>query len=68
MTSILASSSVEGAASKYKLETAIFKCVKFTLLKRRPSIVDLGWGTGAPWAIGYILFAILLFYVDWQER
>jgi adenine/guanine/hypoxanthine permease len=32
------------------------------------TVVDLGWGTGAPWAIGYIMLAILLFYVDWQER
>ena len=32
------------------------------------TVVNFGWGTGAPWAIGYIMLAILLFYVDWQER
>lgn len=32
------------------------------------TVVNLGWGTGAPWAIGYLLMAILFFYVHWQER
>ncbi len=32
------------------------------------TVVNLGWGTGAPWAIGYLLLTILFFYVDWQER
>lgn len=32
------------------------------------TVVNLGWGTGSPWAVGYILLAILFFYVDWQER
>ncbi len=32
------------------------------------TVVNLGWGTGTPWAVGYILLAILFFYVDWQQR
>ena len=32
------------------------------------TVVNLGWGTGASWAIGYLLLAILFFYVHWQER
>ncbi|MEH1874654.1 NCS2 family permease [Nostoc sp.] len=32
------------------------------------TVVNFGWGTGTPWAIGYIMLAILFFYVDWQER
>ncbi|MEH1766851.1 NCS2 family permease [Nostoc sp.] len=32
------------------------------------TVVNFGWGTGATWAIGYILLTILFFYVDWQER
>ncbi|MEH1779871.1 MAG: NCS2 family permease [Nostoc sp.] len=32
------------------------------------TVVNFGWGTGAPWAIGYMMQAILFFYVDWQER
>jgi AGZA family xanthine/uracil permease-like MFS transporter len=31
------------------------------------TVVNLGWGTGAPWAVGYILLAILFFYAHWQE-
>ncbi|MBK1986406.1 NCS2 family permease [Sphaerospermopsis aphanizomenoides BCCUSP55] len=32
------------------------------------TVVNLGWGTGSSWAVGYILLAILLFYVSWQTR
>ncbi|MFZ9739097.1 MAG: NCS2 family permease [Prochlorotrichaceae cyanobacterium] len=30
------------------------------------TVIHLGWGTGAPWAIGYTLLAVLLFYAQWQ--
>jgi adenine/guanine/hypoxanthine permease len=32
------------------------------------TVVHLGWGTGAPWAVGYTLLAILFFYAAWQTR
>ena len=32
------------------------------------TVVHLGWGTGSEWAIGYLLFAILLMYAAWQGR
>jgi AGZA family xanthine/uracil permease-like MFS transporter len=32
------------------------------------TVVNLGWGTGNSWAVGYILLAILFFYVSWQTR
>jgi AGZA family xanthine/uracil permease-like MFS transporter len=32
------------------------------------TVVNLGWGTGSSWAVGYILLAILFFYVSWQTR
>ncbi|WP_445253141.1 hypothetical protein [Nostoc sp. 106C] len=32
------------------------------------TVVNFGWGTDTPWAIGYLLLAILFLYVDWQER
>jgi AGZA family xanthine/uracil permease-like MFS transporter len=32
------------------------------------TVVNLGWGTGASWAVGYVLLAILFFYVSWQTR
>ena len=32
------------------------------------TVVNLGFGTGMPWAVGYILLAILFFYTEWQTR
>ena len=32
------------------------------------TIINLGWGTGAQWAIGYVLLAIVLFYAQWQKQ
>ncbi|NET00127.1 MAG: NCS2 family permease [Sphaerospermopsis sp. SIO1G1] len=32
------------------------------------TVVSLGWGAGGKWAVGYILLAILFFYIQWQER
>ncbi len=32
------------------------------------TVVNLGFGTGTPWAVGYILLAILFFYTEWQTR
>ncbi|MBW4593215.1 MAG: NCS2 family permease [Brasilonema angustatum HA4187-MV1] len=32
------------------------------------TVVNLGFGTGTPWAVGYILLAILFFYTEWQAR
>ncbi|WP_051030530.1 hypothetical protein [Halothece sp. PCC 7418] len=32
------------------------------------TVIQLGWGVGAQWTIGYILVAIILFYVQWQHR
>jgi AGZA family xanthine/uracil permease-like MFS transporter len=32
------------------------------------TVVNLGFGTGTPWAVGYILLAILFFYTQWQTR
>ncbi len=32
------------------------------------TVVNLGLNAGTPWAVGYILMAILFFYTDWQER
>jgi adenine/guanine/hypoxanthine permease len=32
------------------------------------TVVNLGWGAGTSWAVGYTLLAILFFYVDWQTR
>jgi adenine/guanine/hypoxanthine permease len=32
------------------------------------TVVNLGFSAGASWAVGYLLMAILFFYVDWQER
>ncbi|MDR9403256.1 MAG: hypothetical protein RI580_07445 [Halothece sp. Uz-M2-17] len=31
-------------------------------------MIQLGWGAGAQWTIGYILVAITLFYAQWQKR
>lgn len=31
------------------------------------TVIHLGWGTGGPWAIGYSLLALLLFYAQWQH-
>ena len=31
------------------------------------TVIHLGWGTGASWALGYFLLALLLFAVAWQE-
>jgi AGZA family xanthine/uracil permease-like MFS transporter len=30
------------------------------------TVLQLGWGTGTPWAVGYLLLALLLFYAQWQ--
>jgi adenine/guanine/hypoxanthine permease len=32
------------------------------------TVVNLGFGTGTSWAVGYILLAILFFYTEWQAR
>ena len=32
------------------------------------TVVNLGFGNGTPWAVGYILLAILFFYTEWQAR
>jgi AGZA family xanthine/uracil permease-like MFS transporter len=32
------------------------------------TVIQLGWGTGSPWAFGYSLLALLLFYAQWQQR
>jgi AGZA family xanthine/uracil permease-like MFS transporter len=32
------------------------------------TVLDLGWGTGAEWAVGYVLLTILLVYAQWQHR
>jgi AGZA family xanthine/uracil permease-like MFS transporter len=32
------------------------------------TVVNLGFGAGTAWAVGYGLLAILLFYVDWQAQ
>ena len=32
------------------------------------TVVQLGWGTGRDWAIGYALLAVLLVYAAWQSR
>lgn len=31
------------------------------------TVIQLGWGVGSQWAIGYALLAILLFYAQWQK-
>lgn len=31
------------------------------------TVIDLGWGTGASWALGYFLLALLLLAIAWQE-
>ena len=30
--------------------------------------LQLGWGVGSQWAMGYLLLAIALFYAQWQQR
>ncbi|MGK7874982.1 MAG: NCS2 family permease [Xenococcaceae cyanobacterium] len=32
------------------------------------TVLQLGWGAGAPWGISYGLLALLLFYAQWQLR
>jgi AGZA family xanthine/uracil permease-like MFS transporter len=32
------------------------------------TVIALGWGAGAPWAIGYGLFALVLLYAQWQHK
>jgi len=32
------------------------------------TVVNLGFGTGMRWAVGYILLAILFFYTEWHVR
>ena len=32
------------------------------------TVINLGWGTGGSWAVGYCLLAILFFYAAWQSR
>ncbi|WP_239651377.1 NCS2 family permease [Neosynechococcus sphagnicola] len=31
------------------------------------TVIDLGWGTGGAWAVGYGLMSILFFYAAWQS-
>ena len=32
------------------------------------TVIDLGWGAGAPWAVSYSLLAILFLYAQWQKK
>ncbi len=32
------------------------------------TVVKLGWGAGAPWAVSYALLAILFVYAAWRDR
>lgn len=32
------------------------------------TVINLGWGTGDDWAVGYSLLAILFFYAAWQTQ
>jgi AGZA family xanthine/uracil permease-like MFS transporter len=32
------------------------------------TVVRLGWGVAAPWAVSYLLLAVLLLYAAWQYR
>ncbi|MEM9135888.1 MAG: NCS2 family permease [Cyanobacteria bacterium P01_F01_bin.42] len=32
------------------------------------TVVHLGWGTGAEWALGYLLLAFLMVFAAWQHR
>jgi AGZA family xanthine/uracil permease-like MFS transporter len=32
------------------------------------TVIHLGWGSGAQWAIGYSLLALLLLYAQWQSK
>jgi len=32
------------------------------------TIIDLRPGAGAPWAFGYLVFAVVLLWADWQKR
>jgi AGZA family xanthine/uracil permease-like MFS transporter len=32
------------------------------------TVLNLGWGTGAPWAVSYALLTLLLFYAQWQLK
>ena len=31
------------------------------------TVISLGWGTGASWAVGYLLMAILFGYAAWRS-
>ena len=31
------------------------------------TVLKLGWGAGSPWAISYLLLALLLLYAQWQK-
>ncbi|QFZ92496.2 NCS2 family permease [Synechococcus elongatus] len=32
------------------------------------TVIQLGWGAGSEWAIGYVLLSLLLFYAAWQNQ
>ena len=32
------------------------------------TVVNLGWGTGSQWALGYLLLALLMVFAAWQHR
>ena len=32
------------------------------------TVLNLGWGTGAPWAVSYGLFSLLLLYAQWTKK
>jgi len=59
-----------GKAALWSLGAAIFSWIgllhsyQWTL---GDTVIHLGWGTGRPWAIGYTLLALLLFYAQWQN-
>ena len=31
------------------------------------TVIQLGWGAGSQWAVGYVLLAVILFYAQWQQ-
>ncbi|MDJ0713852.1 MAG: NCS2 family permease [Prochloraceae cyanobacterium] len=31
------------------------------------TVIHLGWGAGAPWAVSYVLLAILFLYAQWRQ-
>ncbi|MEM6614819.1 MAG: NCS2 family permease, partial [Cyanobacteria bacterium P01_C01_bin.72] len=32
------------------------------------TVLNLGWGVGSEWAVGYIFLSLLLLYAQWQKR